>query len=72
MDLWSFILAGLGIAQITLTGKKKRVGWLIGLLTSCIWMVFAIVTQQYGFVVSSIIFGYIHIKNWLAWSNDLK
>ena len=68
MDLWSFILAGLGIAQITLTGKKKRIGWLVGLLTSCIWMVFAIVTQQYGFAISSVIFGYIHIKNWLAWS----
>jgi nicotinamide riboside transporter PnuC len=67
MDLWSFALAGLGMAQIWLTGRKQRIGWLVGLATSCTWVVFALVSQQYGFIISSLFFGTLHIKNWIAW-----
>lgn len=67
MSLWSFALAGLGIAQIWLTGKKIRHGWLVGVLTSVLWFIYGVTTEQYGFLVSAVVFGVIHIKNWQAW-----
>lgn len=70
MDLWSYGLAGLGIAQIVLTGQKKRIGWIVGLATSCLWVAFALVTKQYGFLISSTVFGTIHVRNWIAWGKD--
>lgn len=68
MSLWSFALAALGIAQIVLTGKKLRVGWIVGIATSCLWFVYAFATAQYGFVISAIVFGWLHFRNWRAWN----
>lgn len=67
MDFWSYGLALLGIGQIVLTGQKKRIGWLLGLATSCVWVAFALVTKQYGFLISSAVFASIHIRNWIEW-----
>ena len=72
MSLWSFALAALGILQIWLTGKKLRVGWIIGLATSALWFVYGFATEQYGFIISALVFGAIHFKNWRAWSGDTK
>jgi hypothetical protein len=70
VSLWSFVLAGLGILQIYLTGKKLRIGWIVGLLTSLLWLIFGVVTEQYGFIISAFVFGYFHLKNWVAWRAD--
>lgn len=67
VSLWSFVLAALGIAQIILTGKKIRHGWLVGVLTSILWFIYGVTTQQYGFLISAVVFGVIHLRNWLAW-----
>lgn len=67
IDLWSWLLAGLGIAQIVMTGRHMRSGWLVGLATSAVWAAFAIATSQYGFLVSAVVFASIHVRNWLAW-----
>lgn len=70
MDYWSYGLALLGIGQIVLTGRKKRIGWLLGLATSGLWVAYAIIEHQYGFLLSSAVFATIHVRNWLAWGKD--
>lgn len=67
MSLWSFVLAGLGILQIYLTGEKLRIGWLVGIATSVLWFAYGIVTDQYGFLISAIVFGVTHYRNWKLW-----
>jgi len=67
VSLWSFVLAALGIAQIILTGEKIRHGWLVGVLTSILWFIYGVTTQQYGFLISAVVFGVIHFRNWLSW-----
>jgi len=68
MSLWSFALAGLGIAQIVLTGRKLRIGWVVGMATSALWFVYGLATEQYGFLISAMVFGMIHYRNWRSWS----
>lgn len=67
VSLWSFALAGLGILQIYLTGKKLRIGWVVGIGTSVLWFVYGLATAQYGFLISAVVFGAIHWKNWRVW-----
>lgn len=68
LDLWSWILAALGIAQLIMTGRLMRSGWIVGLITSITWATFALVTGAYGFLVSSAVFASIHIYNWRKWA----
>ena len=68
--LWSYILAGLGVLSIYLTGKKLKSGWLVGLANSGLWILYGLLTQQYGFLVSAIVFIYVQYKNYVAWSKE--
>jgi nicotinamide riboside transporter PnuC len=68
--LWSYILAGLGVLSIYLTGKKLKSGWLVGLANSGLWIVYGLLTQQYGFLVSAIVFIYVQYRNYAAWAKE--
>lgn len=67
MIVWSFTLAAIGILGIYMAGKKNAWGWFIGLSAQVLWIVFAVVTGQYGFIASALAYGFIYGKNWLAW-----
>jgi len=70
MIVWSIALAAVGILGIYLAGKKNAWGWFIGLSAQALWIVYAIVTQQWGFIASALAYGFIYGKNWLAWKKD--
>lgn len=68
--IWSIILAAIGILGLWLAGKKKSIGWAVGLFAQILWIIFAIVTQQYGFILSALAYGYVYAKNWKSWYQD--
>lgn len=72
MSLWSYALAFVGIVGIYLAGKKNLWGWAVGVLAQILWVVFAVATQQYGFIVSALAYGFIYGKNFLAWKKENK
>ena len=63
-------MAGLGVLSIYLTGKKLKSGWLVGLANSGLWIVYGLLTQQYGFLVSAIVFIYVQYRNYAAWAKE--
>lgn len=67
--LWSYILAVVGILGIFLAGKKRTVGWVIGLGAQLLWIAYAIVTAQYGFIVSALGYGWVYGLNWWRWAH---
>ena len=68
--MWSWILAAIGVTGIFLVGKKTIYGWLILLLNECIWIAYAIATDQYGFIVMALSYAAVYIKSYLAWRKD--
>lgn len=67
-EAWSWVLAAGGLGQLWLAGKKLRSAWVVGFVTSCLWAVFAVMTGSWGFLVSAVVFGFVHVRNWLLWS----
>lgn len=67
MEIWSWILTAVGITGIYLAGSKNKLGWLIGILAQVLWLVFGLTTQQYGFIVSAFVYGFVYIRNWRRW-----
>lgn len=68
--LWSFALAAVGIVGLVLAGRKNAAGWAVGLGAQVLWVVYALVAGQYGFIVTAVAYGYVYGKNYLAWRRD--
>lgn len=68
--MWSWILAAIGVTGIFLVGKKTIYGWLILLLNECLWIAYAVVTEQYGFIVAAVAYGIVYIRSFIVWKRD--
>jgi hypothetical protein len=66
-EYWSWLLAVLGVSGMYFVGKKTVWGWLVLLANEVIWVVYAVVTQQYGFIVMAIAYAIVYIKSYLEW-----
>lgn len=68
--MWSWVLAAIGVFGIYFVGKKTIWGWLILLANEVIWIVYAVSTKQYGFIVSAIAYGIVYVRSFIHWRQD--
>lgn len=68
--MWSWILAAIGVTGIFFVGRKTIWGWLILLLNECIWIAYALATDQYGFIVMATAYAAVYIKSFIAWKKE--
>ena len=68
--IWSFVLAAVGIAGIYLAGRRSKWGWGLGLAAQVLWLVFAVVTAQYGFILTAVAYGAVYGKNLWQWHRE--
>ena len=66
-EYWSWALSCVGAFGIYLAGKKDWRGWAVGILSEVLWLIYAIVTKQYGFIFGAILYSIILIKNMRGW-----
>jgi hypothetical protein len=64
---WSWLLTVGGVFGLWLAGRKSAWGWAVGLAMQVLWMTYAVVTHQYGFVVSGIAYGAVYGLNFYRW-----
>jgi nicotinamide riboside transporter PnuC len=67
MQVWSWILAVGGITAMWLVGQHNKLGWLIGAALQVVWFVFAVITHQYGFIATAIVYSFVYARNWYRW-----
>jgi len=70
MELWSWVLAAIGIAGIFVVGQKTIWGWWILLFNECLWILYSMHTQQYGFIVGAVAYAAVYIKSYLGWKRQ--
>jgi hypothetical protein len=64
---WSWILTAVGVSGLYFAGKNNKIGWAIGIFAQTLWIAYALVTEQYGFLVSAFAYAWVYTKNYLAW-----
>lgn len=69
-QLWSWLLAAVGITGIWLAGRNNKLGWAIGLGAQVLWLAYAVITRQWGFIVTAFAYGFVYGKNWLRWRRN--
>jgi nicotinamide riboside transporter PnuC len=68
--LWSYTLAGLGVISLYLTGKKLKIGWVVGIVNSGLWIAYGLITEQYGFIASAVVFITVQARNYHSWHKE--
>lgn len=68
--MWSWVLACIGIAGIFLVGRKTIWGWLILCVNECLWIAYALSTDQYGFIFMAVAYAAVYIKSFIHWKRD--
>lgn len=70
VELFSWILAAVGIIGVYIAGKKNRWGWAIGALYQIMWILYAYFTEQYPFIIVCVVYLVIYVKNFFDWSEE--
>lgn len=70
--VWSIALAVIGLVGMHIAGRKSQWGWFIGLCAQVLWVIFAIVTIQYGFILSALGYGFVYGRNWWKWRMEMR
>jgi len=69
-EYWSWLLAVLGVSGMYFVGKKTVWGWLVLLANEVIWVVYALMTQQYGFIMMAVAYAIVYIQSYIAWKKE--
>ncbi len=64
---WSYVLTAVGVSGVFMAGRKDWRGWAIGILSEILWICYAIVTKQYGFIFGALAYGAVFTKNLVEW-----
>ena len=74
--LWSWALALVGATGLYVVGRTNAwYAWLINLAAQVLWVVYALVTRQTGFIFSALLYGGVYAANAYTWyrrRNDLR
>lgn len=68
--IWSIVLASVGILGLYLAGSRNLWGWLVSFGAQALWIIFAIVSKQYGFILSALAYGWVYGRNYLKWRRE--
>lgn len=69
---WSYILAPFGLMGMWVAGKRKRNGWLLSMFTQALWLMYAVTTEQFGFIPGTLGYLGVYIRNYRNWGKPPK
>jgi hypothetical protein len=65
---WSVLLAAVGVFGLWLAGRKNM--WGVGASAQILWVVYALVSKQYGFLLSAFAYGWVYLMNLIKWRSE--
>jgi hypothetical protein len=69
--MWSWVLAVIGVTGIYFVGRKTIWGWIVLLFNEVLWITYAVITSQYGFIFSAIAYAIVYVRSYLHWRQDV-
>lgn len=67
---WSYLLAAVGVFGLWLLTRKDRRGYFVGVFAQALWIGYAIVTEQYGFILAALAYGAVNVRGIRAWGKE--
>lgn len=63
---WAWVLTGLQVVALWAAGRRRWWAWLLGAGVQPVWIVYAVLTSQYGFVPGCVISAAVQLHNFVA------
>jgi hypothetical protein len=71
-EWWSWALTVIGLAGFFLAGKKIWWAWYVNIANQGVWLAYALVTEQWGFLVGVVAYTIVFTKNAISWTKEHK
>ena len=68
--LWSWVLSLIGVAGFWLAGRKVWWCWYVNIANQIIWTAYALITEQWGFLVGVAVYSWVFIGNAAKWTRE--
>ena len=69
-QLWPWLLSAVGITGIWLAGSHRTIGWIFGVAAQFLWITYAVLTSQWGFIASALAYTFVYSRNWIKWDRE--
>jgi hypothetical protein len=69
-QIWSYVLGVIGVFGFILAGRRIWWSWYVNIACQFLWFAYAIVTNQLGFLLSSVVYFVVFIGNARKWTKD--
>ena len=69
-QLWGWVLSLVGVYGFWLAGRKVWWAWYVNIVNQVIWTAYAIVTEQYGFLVGVAVYTVVFTRNAHRWTTE--
>ena len=67
---WSWVLTITGVSTFILAGRKVWWSWYVGLVAQVLWLAYALITMQWGFLVGVVVYSVVYTQNTIAWTRE--
>ena len=68
--MWSWVLACCGIVGTFIVGRKNKWGWVVLFFNETLWIIYALHTKQYGFILGSLAYMAVYVKSHRHWAKE--
>jgi hypothetical protein len=68
--MWSWVLAICGITGTFIVGGKNKAGWIVLFFNETLWIIYAVKTHQYGFILGSLAYMAVYVKSHRRWTKE--
>lgn len=67
VQVLSWLLMCMTVVNLALVAEKRREGFIVGIVSQPIWLVFDALTGAYGLMPLAVILGALYVRGWIRW-----
>lgn len=70
MEIMSWALSATSGLMLWLMGNKSKWGPVVGLTNQVLWVVYTVITKQWGLLPGVVLYAAIHARNLYRWKHE--
>jgi hypothetical protein len=65
-----WLLSLITVVMTHVVGRKDHRGWLLGLVNQLLWLIWIVISENWGFILLNLMLWHAYFKNYRAWKRE--